>query len=137
MKRLARRGVDPMFNFFMHKGFPVALTRVADGFKVGMNKTGSGADAIEQWTHGGYDGRVAVVDYCENDVAVMVLVVSAIGHRKRITWITKSAGREAHWFPMRQRSLLMSTQQAMAMQSPDNQWMNPRLTKEEFTGWLK
>jgi hypothetical protein len=137
VKRLARLGVDPMLNFFMHKGFPVALTRVADGFKLGMNKTGSGADAIEQWLHGGYEGRVGVVDYCENDVVVMVLVVSAISHRKCITWITKSSSKEAHWSPMRSRKLLMPTEQAMAMASPDNQWMKPRLTKEDFIGWLK
>lgn len=96
VKRLARLGVDPMFNFFMHKGFPVGLKRVADGFKLDMNKTGSGADAIEQWIHGGYDGRLGVVDYCENDVGVMVLAVSAIDHRKRITWITKSSNKQVH-----------------------------------------
>ena len=38
---------------------------------------------------------------------------------------------------MHTNKLLMSTEKAMAMASPENQWMQPRLTKDDFTGWLK
>ena len=54
IRTLVLNGVDPMFNFFMHKGFPIGLKRVASGFKLALNKTGSGEDAIDAWAQGGW-----------------------------------------------------------------------------------
>jgi hypothetical protein len=143
IRTLALNGVDPMFNFFMHKGFPIGLKRVASGFKLALNKTGSGEDAIDAWEQGGPQGRLGVVNYCENDVTVLCMVVSAISSRHRITWITRSQNRPAEWQPVVRSKCLMKTRHAMCLTPPDNKWMHrnkgpnlPRLRKNDFTGWL-
>ena len=99
---LGTHGVDPMFNFFMHKGFPVAMHRVASGFALPINKSGEGGDAVTDWLEGDATARKAVVAYCARDVAVLAMVVVAIEASNEIRWVTKASGRVAEWAPGRE-----------------------------------
>ena len=126
----------------MHKGFPVGLKPVAGGFGLAMNKTGSGKDAIDKWILGDRYDRIGVVKYCESDVTVLCMVVSAISSRKKISWITKSQNKMAEWVPSSPSKCLMRARDAMSLWTPDNKWMShsndssvPRLTKQSFIGW--
>ncbi len=47
--RIARRMCDPMFQFFMTKGFPVSLESVARGMGLTCRKLMDSADAPVQW----------------------------------------------------------------------------------------
>ena len=147
VKVLAMAGVDAMFNFFMHKGFPVAMKRVADGFDLAMNKSGDGVAAVEAWKGGKAADREWVVAYCERDVAVLAMIISAIDATGEIRWITKAAGRRAGWSPSDKTRLLMPTSEAMLLPQPDNRWMNkPKASDpntkdslpslEKFVGWI-
>ena len=138
IKGLALAGVDPMLNFFMHQGFPVGLKSVATAFELPMNKTGTGEDAIVMWVEGGPTGRQEVVNYCENDVGVLAMAASAICAHRKIMWTTKKSNQQKTWQPNNQCHLFMTTKQAMRIKPPNPNWMTgPRLTSENFIGWLK
>jgi hypothetical protein len=142
IKNLALDGIDPMFNFFMNKGFPVALFRVACGFELALNKSGSGGDAAALWFSGTETDRHGIVNYCERDVAVMCMVVSAIDNADQIKWITKSSNRLASWTPSDAQRLFMSCRDACRLRQPDNRWMQSSdpskdvPTKKKFVAWL-
>lgn len=135
--RLARFGVDPMFNFFMHNGFPVGLSAVASGFGIKLNKSGKGSDAITAWRDGSSKERFAVINYCERDVAVLCMVTSAIDSLNAIKWITKKA-KASTWSPRKTTDSLMVVHTAAALPEPDNQWMSAasRPHKSQFVGWF-
>jgi hypothetical protein len=137
IKDLALAGVDPMLNFFVNKGFPVGLKRVASGFNLALNKTGTGEEAIDKWIMGDKVDRASVLQYCANDVAVLCMVVSAISKQKQIPWVTKTSGNTAKWTPFKKHMCLMDTAAAMKIDVPCNAWMGDgRLEKAHFCKWL-
>lgn len=142
--KLAKHGVDPMFSFFMHKGFPVGLSAVASGFDIKLNKSGKGVDAIAAWATGSVPERIGVINYCERDVAVLSMVTAAIDASNKIKWITKKY-KAAAWTPAAATDALMGVAAAAKVPEPDNQWMTSRNvpgtaapqrpTKSQFVGW--
>ena len=45
---------DPMFQFFVQRGFLVALAKVADGLGIAETKLMDGADAPVEWARGNH-----------------------------------------------------------------------------------
>jgi len=147
VQRLARAQIDPCFNFFMRRGFPVGLASVARAFGT-VNKSGHGADVAEAWAHGGADGRRGVLRYCEQDVVVLAVVVSCAVQKGRISWMTKSTpSRLAEWAPVNGTDITAPVCSALTWPEPDNSWMDRRSatapkkhgsrpTKKGFSGWL-
>ena len=146
VRRLARAQVDPCFNFFMRKGFPVALASVAKAFGT-VNKSGHGADVARAWAEGTVDDRRGVLRYCEQDVVVLAVVVSCAVNKGRIKWMTKSQpSRLAEWRPFAPGDMVAPASAALLWPEPDNSWMDrpsalrkpgsTRPTRDGFGGWL-
>ena len=137
VEALAWKSIDPMLNFFMIKGFPVALNSVARAMTPGFCKNGSGKQMSEQWESGTPEQRQAVIKYCERDVDVLATVVSAIEHAKEIRWITKRTGKIARCKPDDSDQLSMLVVTAANLPHPDNSWMSDdRPVLSNFVGWL-
>ena len=161
LRELALCSVDPCFNFFMGRGFPVQMRRVAAGFNLPVNKSGDGAEAARMWIEGTKQDRLGIVRYCEQDVVVLTMIVSAIACSGEIRWLTKSTGKLAKFVPPAnfKEMPLISCEKAMRLTPPDNSWMKnkapmtassipnasiepepPRYTEPptmtKFTGWL-
>jgi hypothetical protein len=131
-KKLSLNHVDPMFTFFCQRGFPVALDSVANAYQT-MRKSGSGADAITDWSEGTEDSKKRVLDYCERDVAVLVAAVAACDMMERVAWITKSKGKIAYSDRL---DVFRTTAECLCDSEIDNSWMgSDRPTRLSFTRW--
>jgi len=138
VKAMAWNSIDPMLNFFMLKGFPVALNSVARAMTPGFCKNGSGKEMSEQWELGTPEQRHVVIKYCERDVDVLATVVSAMEHAKEIRWVTKRTGKIARCKPDDPCQLSMLAVTAADLPHPDNSWMSDdRPLLNNFIGWLR
>ena len=123
VKRLARAQVDPCFNFFMRRGFPVALARVAAAFG-SVGKSDCGSNAIDKWLQGTEEDRVGVLRYCEQDVVVLATAVGHILLAGRVCWMTKrEPSYRAEWVPHSEKELVAPVCESIKWREPDNKWM--------------
>jgi hypothetical protein len=143
VRLLALRGADPMFAFFMHRGFPIKLSKCAQGFHTPLNKSGDGVDAIDAWMQGTEATRVGVLNYCECDVGVLVMVASCIDGRGTVVWTTKS-DRTMDWKMERGRrgggprpppDPFESCANLVVLPQPDNTWMDVPIKMSQFFDW--
>ncbi len=118
---LADSHTDPMFCFFMAKGFPVKLGAVAKAFRLG-GKSGDGAEAVRRWNEGDASDREWVVDYCAQDVAVTSAVIAEVEKAGSVRWITQK-GTMSSWVPVDPMAPLMSVSEASKLPPPENSWM--------------
>ena len=137
---LVESSVDPMFNFFMAKGFPVSLNATAKAMTPSYIKSVPGMS----WTlgNGGATGRFEILQYCKRDVNVVATVVSAIEGKGKLEWWTKGGhgrpSRKAVWQPLASYTLSMPLCEAMHQPEPDNTWMGEDRPKiDNFVGWIK
>jgi hypothetical protein len=126
---------DPMFAFFMTKGFPVGLNAVAKAGRAGFCKTGSGSDVNELWSMG-HKERLGVLAYCIRDVEVTAVVVSEIEATSQVKWIAKSGKTAVHRYQGGVYAALASVSVCNNLKLPDTSWMNEPISKTQFTGWL-
>ena len=139
VKLVALECVDPMFNFFMHKGFPVSLNAVAQVMAKDFVKSGSGGDMISKWEGGTSKDRRAVVAYCVRDTDVAATVLASMQKAGEIKWLTK-LGKIGLWRPDDESLISMPLRCSMQLQDPDNSWMSTRgkpLNKNAFIGWTQ
>jgi hypothetical protein len=75
-----------MFQFFVQRGFPIALAAVAEGLGLVDKKLMAGADAPKQWALGNHQ---LVLDYVAGDCRITERVVARILELREIRWRTK------------------------------------------------
>jgi hypothetical protein len=73
--------IDPMFQFFVQRGFPVGLAAVAEGLGIAETKLMSGADAPVQWADGNHQ---LVLDYVAGDCRITEAVVGRIDEGRTV-----------------------------------------------------
>lgn len=119
---------DPMFQFFVVKGFPVALAAVAEGMGIAEKKLMRGEDAPREWAAG---NRRAVLDYVAGDCRLTDAVVARILGAGEVRWRTRKGtiSRE----PLRR---LLPVRELLSAPEPDVSWMSEPIPRRKFTGWL-
>lgn len=126
--RIALALHDPMFQFFKLKGFPIGLSAVAAGMRIGLAKGMDAADAPREWQAGHHQ---RVFDYVLGDVRMTNEVVAAISRRREITWITQRGTRSTVALPA-----LRTVADCIRDPMPDQSWMTRPIPQERFTRWL-
>lgn len=119
---------DPMFQFYIQRGFPVSLGAVADGLGIQERKLMSGADAPVQWAAG---NTAAVLDYVAGDCRLTDGVVAKIQARGQIAWRTKKGSVSVE--PM---ARLRPVRELLDAPPVDVTWMQDPIPRTKFTGWL-
>ena len=119
---------DPMFQFFVQRGFPVALAKVAEGLGIEEKKLMGGADAPVEWARGNHQ---LVLDYVAGDCRITDQVVAQIEKRGELRWRTRRGTLSHEPMPelRRVRDLLDAPE-------PDTSWMDAPMPRTKFTGWL-
>lgn len=125
---ITRKMIDPMFQFFMLRGFPVSLAAACKGLGIQQEKAMSGADAPKAWREG---RQQEVIDYCFGDCELTLLAVDAIQKKGGVSWITQRGMPKFCAFDG-----LKTVEECMTFPEPDQSWMSTPLKKEKFIGWL-
>ncbi len=125
---VARELIDPMFQFFCLKGFPVGLQAVADGMAVGAKKLMDGKDAPLEWQRG---NTQKVLDYVVEDCRITTVVAQAIEGKRHIRWRTSRGSLSDVRIPR-----LVPVAEAMELPDPDTSWMDRPIPRSRFVGWL-
>lgn len=119
---------DPMFQFFVQRGFPVGLAKVAEGLGVAETKLLDGADAPLQWQQGHHQ---LVLDYVAGDCRITDQVVAAIESGGAIRWRTRKGSISSE--PMAE---LRRVRDLLGAPEPDTSWMDAPLPRSKFCAWL-
>jgi len=127
-REIARSLVDPMFQFFCLRGFPVGLQAVATGLGLPLKKLMDGKDAPAEWNRG---SRARVIEYVQEDCRITSLVCKAIEERRTIIWRTSKGSLSEQRMPK-----LLSVEQCLALPEPDTSWMDAPIPRAKFAGWL-
>lgn len=120
---------DPMFQFFVLRGFPVGLASVAEGLGLAEKKLMHGADAPKEWARGNHQ---AVLDYVAGDCRLIDSVIARILEKGEIRWRTKKGSVSSE----RMRKLL-PVRELLEAPLPDTSWMSEPMPREKFSRWLK
>lgn len=126
--RIALAMFDPMFQFFMLKGFPVGLAAVAAGLGIATKKSMHAENAPREWRAGNHK---KVCDYVLGDVRMTNEIVSAIARARKIAWVTQKGKRSTVAVPR-----LRSVEECLRDPMPDQSWMNSPIPQTKFTHWL-
>ena len=119
---------DPMFQFFVQRGFPVGLAKVAGGLGVSETKLMDGADAPVQWAQGNHQ---LVLDYVAGDCRITDAVVARIEETGGVTWRTSRGTLSTEPMPQ-----LKQIRALLDAPEPDTSWMDAPLPRSKFTSWL-
>ena len=125
--RIALDSYDPMFQFFNHTGYPVALAKVAEAMDIPQQKLMHGADAPIQWRQGNHQ---AVMDYVLGDCQITNQVINAIHQTHQIRWRTTRGQIKAIPIPK-----LKSAKQIIPEPTADQTWMDNPIPKNKFYEW--
>ena len=126
--KIALESYDPMFQFFVQRGFPVALGKVAEGFGIREGKLMDGADAPIEWARGNHQ---LVLDYVAGDCVLTNKVVACIEKTGRVRWRTQRGSLSSEPMPKLQR-----VRELLNKPEPDTSWMDAPIPRTKFTGWL-
>lgn len=127
-RRVAMELYDPMFQFFVQRGFPVGLAAVASAMGVQETKLMGGADAPKKWAAGEYQ---LVLDYVAGDCRITNAVVEAIEKERRIRWRTKKGTISSE--PI---AKLLPVRELIHLPEPDVSWMSSPMPRSKCTAWL-
>jgi serine/threonine protein kinase len=119
---------DPMFQFFVQRGFPVGLAKVAEGLGVTETKLMDGADAPVQWAQGNHQ---LVLDYVAGDCRITDAVVARIEETGGVTWRTSRGTLSTEPMPK-----LKQIRELLDAPELDTSWMDAPLPRSKFTSWL-
>ncbi len=126
--RIALKSYDPMFQFFNQAGFPVALSKVAEGMGIKQQKLMDGADAPKKWRAGNHQ---EVMDYCLGDCQMTNLIACAIQKAQQVRWVTARGKISSKPMPR-----LKSVEEVIQDPEPDQSWMDTPMPKSKFYEWL-
>ncbi len=119
---------DPMFQFFVRRGFPVSLAAVAEAMGVEERKSMGGADAPKRWAAGAHQ---EVLDYVAGDCRITAAVAAAITRERRVRWRTQKGTVSSEPLPE-----LLPVKALLDAPLPDTSWMTTPLPRSKFTAWL-
>ncbi len=126
---LALASVDPMFQVFCQKGFPLGLDTAAKGMGLEGKTEGMHGDlAPVMWQNKEYD---KVLAYVKQDTKVTLDVALAIERERHLFWTSKS-GRAQRLYMHK----LLTVQECLALPLPDQSWMSDPWPRSKFTGWM-
>lgn len=120
--------IDPMFQFFVQRGFPVGLAKVAEGLGIPETKLMKGADAPVQWARGNHQ---LVLDYVAGDCRITEAVVARIEAGRAVRWRTQRGSVSSEPMPALRR-----VRELLDAPEPDTSWMDTPLPRSKFTQWL-
>jgi hypothetical protein len=120
--------VDPMFQLFVQRGFPVSLASAAEGLGIAEKKLMDGADAPKEWARGNHR---LVLDYVAGDCRLTSQVVARIQSLGELRWRTKKGTVSSE----RMREL-RPVRELLDAPLPDVSWMSTPIPREKFCGWL-
>jgi hypothetical protein len=119
---------DPMFQFFVQRGFPVGLAKVAEGLGISETKLMSGEDAPAEWAAGNHQ---LVLDYVTGDCRITDQVVARIEETRGVTWRTARGKLSTEAMPE-----LRQVRDLLDAPEPDTSWMDAPMPRSKFTSWL-
>ena len=123
--------VDMMFHVFCSLGYPVGLDKAAKGMGLPGKPPGmSGFKAPKLWGQGRFN---EVLEYVAQDVRTAMQIARTCEQRGRFEWITRKGTKSA--MPLTHGWL--TVREALRLPEPDTSWMCTRLSRREFTAWLK
>jgi hypothetical protein len=119
---------DPMFQFFVQRGFPVGLAAVAEGMGVTETKLMSGADAPVEWAKGNHE---LVLEYVAGDCRITEAVIAEIERQGRVRWRTRRGTVSSEPMPE-----LRPVRELLHAPEPDTSWMDAPMPREKFLRWI-
>ncbi len=119
---------DPMFQFFVQRGFPVGLAKVAEGFGVSERKLMESSEAPKEWARGNYQN---VLDYVAMDCCLTNQCVKHIKATGSVKWVTKTGSSSFEPMPA-----LHQVRDLLNAPCPDTSWMDHPIPRTKFTSWL-
>lgn len=138
---LAITHIDPMFNIFCIKGYPIALQQACQGMHLAGKvhevtlTTGEvltemhGSKAPGMWRAGEWE---AVRTYLRGDVLSLLELAETVERMRYLRWMSKS-GRPWAITPL---DFFRTVAESLMLPAPDNNWMDKPIKREEFAGWL-
>lgn len=135
-KQMALASYDPCLQVMCERGFPIGLDASCRGMGL-KSKSGSGADAPEEWVSGDPKRMAGVVEYCAEDVRATLGLFGAT--RKGIRWISKAGKLAKHEWragaPATALDCILSPfpDMSWAKPTPDAGELPPRL---KFVEWI-
>jgi hypothetical protein len=139
--RLARYNhIDPMFQIFCEKGFPLGLQNASKGMGLPGKLEGMHGDlAPKLWAQSRSD-QDEVLRYVGQDSVATADLYKAICRAGKLTWNSKS-GKLVTWNPIMQFGRLLTVDECNKLPVPNTSWMirggGTPWTREKFMGWLK
>jgi hypothetical protein len=121
--------IDPMFQFFVQRGFPIGLAAVAEGFGLSEKKLMHAADAPKEWAAGNHQ---RVLDYVAGDCRLTQAVTARIEQDKRLVWRTKKGTLASE--PC---ASLIPVRELLRRRLPDTSWMDKPLARASYYAWLE
>lgn len=130
IKKMARESIDPMFQLFCIKGYPLGLQAAANGMHVkGKTEGMSGAMAPDMW-QGSVEDRQKVLEYVGQDAVIPLQVAQKIEAQGLLSWTSKSGRPQT----VRMDSML-TVAECMNIPLPDTSWMSNPRHRGDFYGW--
>lgn len=134
-EKVVSRQVDPMFCFYVYKGYPVGLQATANGFGVG-GKTMDGKQAVKMWKAGDPADRQKVIDYCHNDCIVTHSVMSCMHQQNIFKWISKRM-EDVSYRPNPIGNLTLPFNYIIAVNPISSMNEKRKIPKCNFVGWIQ
>jgi hypothetical protein len=134
-KAHAMNHIDPMFEIFCVKGWPVGLNAVAKGIGLPGKMTDgvSGADAPKMWMEGTLEDRQKVLEYVGQDAKTTLDIVEAGTRMEQLKWQSKLS-RRWQMIPYKHPR---TVKECLELPEPDNSWMTNPLTRKGFYDWTE
>lgn len=131
-KGLAESHIDPMFQVFCIKGFPLGLDKAAHGMGLkGKLEDVSGALAPELW-QGDLEDRLKVLEYVKQDALTTLELAEKINNYGYISWMSSRG------YPISvQIPALCTVKEARYIAEPDTSWMDNPKKREDFYSWTR
>lgn len=120
---------DPMFQFAMRKGYPIALAAAAEGLGIQETKLMSADRAPVEWKRGNHQ---LVLDYVARDCQLTNKVVAEIEAQGEVRWRTKKGV-----FKSEQLGELRPVREVMKDPLPDQSWMTEPREPSSYWAWLE
>ena len=129
-KQLAVDHVDMMFHVFCQLGYPIGLSKAAEGMGVpGKSSSEAQKLAPDMWADGKYD---EILEYVAQDVRATLSIAQACDERGEICWITRKGYPSCK--PLADGWLTVTG--ALELPEPDTSWMDSPMLRTRFTDWM-
>ena len=131
--KFAMDHIDPMFEIFCRKGWPVGLNAVAKGMRLpGKTEGVSGADAPAMWMEGTLEDRQKVLEYVGQDAKTTLDIVEVGTRIEKLNWQSKSG----KWQSIPYKTPL-TTSGCLKLPQVDTSWMTDPMTRMSFYDWTE